>query len=70
MRTDLIYPASIEEPTIVGPGLSDNRRLHDGAESIKVNIGDPRGEAKESGKRALETALENLPGTQGESARP
>jgi hypothetical protein len=70
MRTDLIYPASIEEPTIVGTGLSDNRRLHDCAESIKVNIGDPLGDAKESGNRALETALENLQGTQGESARP
>jgi hypothetical protein len=56
---NLMYPVSTEEPRYAGIGPSDDRRLHDPAESITANVGDLSGDVKESGSNELETALKS-----------
>jgi hypothetical protein len=67
---NLMYPMSTEEPRYAGTGLVDNRHLHDPVESIRMNVGDPSGDGKESGSRGMETRLENLRCVGRESAWP
>jgi hypothetical protein len=55
MRTNLIYPASTQEPAVAGIGCMDNHHLRDRVESIKRNLGGPLGDDKESGSSGLET---------------
>jgi hypothetical protein len=70
MRTNLMYPASTEEPAVAGIGWIDNRHLRDFVESIVENLGDPSGDVNESGSRGLETTPEILGCVRRESAWP
>ena len=59
MWTDLIYPASTEEPAVAGRGRVITTTYMIPFESIAVNMGDLLGDVKESGSKGLETALKS-----------